>query len=141
MKNAILVTVMMLAASVAQAKTNCSVSLNSLDNKQEYDRNVYDAEVTKGTYLIVDAARKSAYEVKLEEIDSLGKWNALNGKLLVTFSQLDSGGYGITVSQVDMSNLNDILPLVAIAGGGVETTKPVFLTVPKKGISLACYSY
>jgi hypothetical protein len=135
MKRILVLTVMMLAASVAQAKTVCMIETNSPNSKDTYDRVLFTGEVKAGIYILVDSKARSAQEISFQ---SFKDWQRANGKSLVTFGLNDNGSYGITLSRIDTSKTENILPLDSIVIGNVETDKPLVLIAAKKKLSMTC---
>ncbi len=136
MKYAIALAALIFSVNAAQAKTICNINAGKED---VYDQILFSGEVGAGKYFIVNKNKTAAQEVRLEQLNTLEKWQAVDGLIMITFSATPVG-HGITAGQIDVSKgATNMLPLSAMAGGRVTEKSPLFLTLPSKKLSLTCF--
>lgn len=130
---------MLMIGTISQAKVLCNV--NSGDQKQDmvFDKMLITTDVSAPRYIIVKTGNTSAEEVQLTQFDTLEKWQAINGVTLISLSQQQNGGYGITASTVDVSKLSNMLPLDAVAIGPVADKQFLNLILAKQYLSIVCF--
>lgn len=136
MKYAIALAALIFSVNAAQAKTVCNINSGKDD---VYGKILFSGEVGAGKYFIVNKNKSAAQEVRLDQFNTLEKWQAVDGLLMITFSP-SQGAYGITVGQIDVSKgATNMLPLIALVTGPVTEKAPLSLTMPAKNLSLACF--
>jgi hypothetical protein len=140
MKALFTMTAILLAASVSSAKTFCSISSGIPQRDMVYDRSLFSGEITSPKYILVNKDLTAAAEVQLSQFTTMEQWKAIDGQVLVSFSNPQNDTYGITVGQIDMSKADtNALPLVALAVGPVTEKGPLTLVVPQNRLSTVCF--
>lgn len=140
MKKVMLLAILVLSASVAQAKVHCSVNASS-SNNNEYDQSIFTGEVNSSLILLVDLKKKSARPTNFSDLDTLPKWQAVDGQTFVTMSRQNSkDSYGISIGKVDLSKQGDALPILAMSVGSIGSKEQILaLTAPETGLSIVCF--
>jgi hypothetical protein len=136
MKNALMITTLLFAASLAQAKTVCTID-SATKQDMNFDQVLFSSEVTGAKYVVIDNGHASEIQLSAANGGELLKSN--DGKTLVIFGLAPDGTASIGIGHIDMAKADKVLQFNSMAMGSVAD-QLLDLVVPSKNLSAFCQS-
>lgn len=127
-----------LSAAVSQARVQCTIG-----SDLNPPVTLFSADLASPQMVVISPDKKSARAVVLSELDTVEKWNAINGWTFITMSLTQQNLAGITAGKIKFGvGEANALPISAMAIGSVAAANQlVSLTLPLQKLSATCVAY
>lgn len=138
MKTILMTIAMLTAASFAQAKTVCGVSTGK---NGTYDQPIYSGELSESKLALISQDGQAASELVAQDLDTLEKWKAIDGRSIMFFSKYD-GGVSVGMAKVNVAagaNGGQMLEIDAMTAGPITPTSALTLLLPSKNLAGFCF--
>jgi hypothetical protein len=137
MKKFFVLTVLVLAASVSQAKVICGISTETKAGSAQFDHPIHMAELTSNQMVLLSKNGQSTESIELEKYPET--FAKSNGQYVAYFTQSAPGTkISLTLAKIDVSAPH-LVRIVAATAGEAKANAPVFLMTER--YALTCSEY
>lgn len=137
MKQVLAIITVLIAAHFAEAKVVCSVSESSTAN--HYDQNLFQTEMDQPKILFVKKGTRTVQEMNIKDLTTYEKWKDFDGATAFILSQSETAFAALSVAQVNVSNVNNILAIESTSMASIES-KFLGVILPKMNLAISCSS-